>query len=273
MHILLPPSETKREGGNLPFVLEALAFPELLEKRRALRDALIELSADRESSARALKLGPRQLDEIDRNAALASAPALPAVDRFDGVLFDALDAASLPPAAREVLGRSVIVQSALWGPVGALDAIPAYRLSHDSRVPGMPLKRWWAAEAGRSLASLEGLVLDLRSGPTLLSPLWATRTNATSSVCAPGTPMAGCGPSITITSRARGASSERWPRTVSRRIRSTSSRPGRSSGVLPGSELRDGRTRSGHSGGLSVQLRRAHPVRWSSTSPADCISA
>ncbi|KZX22236.1 YaaA family protein [Rathayibacter tanaceti] len=163
MHILLPPSETKREGGNLPFVLEALAFPELLEKRRALRDALIELSADRESSARALKLGPRQLDEIDRNAALASAPALPAVDRFDGVLFDALDAASLPPAAREVLGRSVIVQSALWGPVGALDAIPAYRLSHDSRVPGMPLKRWWAAEAGRSLASLEGLVLDLRS--------------------------------------------------------------------------------------------------------------
>lgn len=163
MHVLLPPSETKRDGGTAPFVLEALAFPALTERRRALRDALVELARDRELSARALKLGPRQLGEIDRNAALPAAPAMAAVDRFDGVLFDALDAATLSAGAREALGRTVIVQSALWGPVGALDAIPAYRLSHDSKVPGTPLKRWWAADAGAQLSSLGGLVLDLRS--------------------------------------------------------------------------------------------------------------
>nr|WP_202130032.1 peroxide stress protein YaaA [Rathayibacter iranicus] len=160
---MLPPSETKRDGGTVPFALEALAFPELVEKRRALRDALITLSSDRELSATALKLGPRQLGEVDRNAALASAPGLAAADRFDGVLFDALDAASLDAGGREALGRSVVIQSALWGPVGALDLIPAYRLSHDSRVPGMPLRRWWAAEAGRALSAHSGLVLDLRS--------------------------------------------------------------------------------------------------------------
>ncbi|QHC67071.1 peroxide stress protein YaaA [Rathayibacter sp. VKM Ac-2759] len=163
MHVLLPPSETKRSGGSSPFALDRLAFPELTERRQLLRDALIDLSRDREAAARALKLGPRQLEEIDRNAALASSRAMPAVDRFDGVLFDALDAGSLDADARERLGRSVIIQSALWGPVCALDEIPAYRLSHDSRIPGLPLKRWWAEPASAVLAGLSGLVLDLRS--------------------------------------------------------------------------------------------------------------
>ncbi|KQQ00898.1 MULTISPECIES: YaaA family protein [unclassified Rathayibacter] len=163
MHVLLPPSETKRSGGSSPFVLEDLAFPELTDRRRLLRDALVELSRDRELSTRALKLGPRQLDEIDRNAALVSPLGMAAVDRFDGVLFDALDAGSLTTGAQEVLGQIVVIHSALWGPVRALDAIPAYRLSHDSRIPGFPLKRWWAQSAAEVIAGLSGLVLDLRS--------------------------------------------------------------------------------------------------------------
>ena len=163
MHVLLPPSETKRDGGSAEFRVEELSFPGLTERRVALRDALVALAGDRDAAARALKLGPRQLGEIERNAALPTASAMPAVDRFDGVLFDALEAASLSAGARGVLGRIVVVQSALWGPVRGLDGIPAYRLSHDSRIPGMPLKRWWAAEAGRELSALPGLVLDLRS--------------------------------------------------------------------------------------------------------------
>ena len=138
MHVLLPPSETKRDGGSAEFRVEALSFPGLTERRVALRDALVALAGDRDAAARALKLGPRQLGEIERNAALPTAPAMPAVDRFDGVLFDALEAASLSAGARGVLGRIVVVQSALWGPVRGLDGIPAYRLSHDSRLPELP---------------------------------------------------------------------------------------------------------------------------------------
>lgn len=147
----------------MAFSLERLAFPELAERRRVLLEALVALSADPAAAARALKLGPRQLGEIERNAALPTAPGMPAVDRFDGVLFDALDAGSLSTPAREWLDDHVLIQSALWGPVGALDAIPAYRLSHDSRIPGVPLRRWWAAVASGVLGSLPGLVLDLRS--------------------------------------------------------------------------------------------------------------
>ncbi|AJM77887.1 YaaA family protein [Rathayibacter toxicus] len=177
MRVLLPPSETKRSGGSSAFALEQLTFPALLQRRRTLRDAVVTLAADREASARALKLGPRQLDEILRNADLLTAPGMSAVDRFDGVLYEALDAASLSEQERVSLGRRVLIQSALWGPIGALDAIPAYRLSHDSRVPGISLKRWWADAAGEVLATLSGLVLDLRSEAyAALGPLMFSET-------------------------------------------------------------------------------------------------
>ena len=88
----------------------------------------------------ALKLGRTQASEVDRNRALTSSPTMPALDRYTGVLYDALDAPTLAPAAREFAGRHVLWHSARFGPVGALDLVPAYRLSHDSRLTGHPLK-------------------------------------------------------------------------------------------------------------------------------------
>ena len=111
----------------------------------------------------ALKLGRTQASEVDRNRALTTSPTMPALDRYTGVLYDALDAPTLAPAARDFAGRHVLVHSALFGPVGALDLIPAYRLSHDSRLPGHPLKKHWNGPATRALAASTGLVLDLRS--------------------------------------------------------------------------------------------------------------
>ena len=111
----------------------------------------------------ALKLGRTQASEVDRNRALTTSPTMPALDRYTGVLYDALDAPTLAPAARDFAGRHVLVHSALFGPVGALDLVPAYRLSHDSRVPGHPLKKHWGDAVTRALAASTGLVLDLRS--------------------------------------------------------------------------------------------------------------
>ncbi len=128
MLILLPPSETKRVGGKArPLALDALALPQLAPQRDAVVDALVGLSADADGAARVLKLCERQRGEIADTAALRTAPTLPAIDRYTGVLFDALDAASLPAPARRWLGAHVLVQSAPFGPVGALDPIPADR--------------------------------------------------------------------------------------------------------------------------------------------------
>ena len=128
MLILLPPSETKRPGGRArPVELSALALPQLAPQREAVVDALVALSADEEVAARVLKLSARQRSEIADNAALRTAPTLPAIDRYTGVLFDGLDASSLDAPARPASGAHVLIQSAPFGPVGALDEIPAAR--------------------------------------------------------------------------------------------------------------------------------------------------
>lgn len=119
----------------------------------------------------ALKLGRTQSAEVGRNLVLASSPTLPVLDRYTGVLYDALDAATLEPAARDWAGRHVLVHSALFGPVGGLDLIPAYRLSFDSKLPEIALKKHWSEPVAHVLARSEGLLLDLRSaGYAALGP-------------------------------------------------------------------------------------------------------
>lgn len=111
----------------------------------------------------ALGLGPKQRAEIDRNRALTLSPTMAAIDRYTGVLYDALDAASLSAGARRFAGEHVAIHSALFGLVGALDPIPAYRLSHNSKVPEMPLRKHWAESVSSVLGTISGPVLDFRS--------------------------------------------------------------------------------------------------------------
>lgn len=166
MLILLPPSETKRPGGaRRPLDLSALALPSLSSSRATVVDALTALSEDPAAAARTLKLGPSQQGEIAVNAALRTSPTMPAVDRYTGVLYDALGAATLDTAGRRWLGRHVLIHSAPFGPVGALDPIPAYRLGATASLPPLAsLKRVWADAVTKALAAEQPrFVLDLRS--------------------------------------------------------------------------------------------------------------
>lgn len=163
MLILLPPSETKRQGGHSPHLaIGGLRFSGLAALRRSLLKQVALLARDPAASMTALKLGPRLADEVGRNLVVAKSPTMPALDRYTGVLFDALDAESLSLAARAFAGEHLVIHSALFGPVSALDGIPAYRLSHDSKVPGIQLKRYWSEAVSRELRG-SGLILDLRS--------------------------------------------------------------------------------------------------------------
>lgn len=166
MKILLPPSETKRTGGaDQPIDPQALALASLASHREAVIDALVVLSADAEASRRVLKLSDRQLGDIGHNLALRTAATMPAVDRYTGVLFDALDAAQLSAPARRWLGAHVLIHSAPFGPISALDPIPSYRLAAGTSLPGVaPLRRHWADAVSCALAEEEAsFILDLRS--------------------------------------------------------------------------------------------------------------
>ena len=165
MLLILPPSETKRDGGSEASRLDlaALGFPSLTPQREAALAALRTLSRSVELSTAALKLGITQRFEIDRNRALLSSPVLPAIDRYTGVIYDAVDAATLSETARAFAARHLAIGSALFGLLRSHDPIPAYRLSHDSRLPGLGLGKLWRAGVEAELRQQEGLILDLRS--------------------------------------------------------------------------------------------------------------
>ncbi|WP_278312847.1 YaaA family protein [Lolliginicoccus levis] len=167
MLIILPPSETKAIGGSgAPLDLATLALPALAPIREHIIDATVALAAKPDECAAALKLGPRQLDDVGRNAALWSSPTAPALERYTGVLFDALDAGSMTLSERGRAEERLLIGSALLGAVAAADPIPYYKLSAASRIPGEPtLRALWRPVLGEEIAALgRGLVIDLRSG-------------------------------------------------------------------------------------------------------------
>lgn len=165
MLLLLPPSETKRDGGEDGTCLDlaGLKFPGLTSARRRVVAATRALSSNIGSMSVALKLGPSQRFEVLRNRELRRSPTCAAMDRYTGVLYDALDASTLDAAAREFAARHVVIHSAMFGLIGAADRIPAYRLSQDSRLPGLPLASVWRRPLAELLGGYDGLIIDLRS--------------------------------------------------------------------------------------------------------------
>jgi cytoplasmic iron level regulating protein YaaA (DUF328/UPF0246 family) len=166
--VLLPPSETKRSGGDgSPLRLDRLSFSALAELRAELVDEVVALAADIPTCRRALGLTAAQDAEIERNAALATTPTLPAIDRYTGVLYDALDIASLRGATAARARARLAIGSALFGLLRADDPVPPYRLSATSRLPGRPtLAARWRPRLEPLLAEIatDELVVDLRSG-------------------------------------------------------------------------------------------------------------
>jgi uncharacterized protein len=172
--VLLPPSETKAPGGDgPPLDLSALTAPELTPVRTELVETLVKLAGDVPAARAALGVTPRQDDEIARNAVLWTSPTLLALHRYTGVLYEALDVASMTRGQRARAGRRLAIGSALFGLVRGEDRIPAYRLSAGSALPGLPtLRALWKPALTPVLAGVDELVVDLRSGSyTSLAPV------------------------------------------------------------------------------------------------------
>ncbi|MET7688345.1 peroxide stress protein YaaA [Streptomyces sp. NPDC005483] len=168
MLVLLPPSEGKASSGRgAPLKLESLSLPGLNESREAVLDALVELcAADEEKAREVLGLSEGLRGEVAKNVELRTAGARPAGEIYTGVLYDALDLASLDAAAKRRAARSLLVFSGLWGAVRVTDRIPSYRCSMGVKLPGLgALGAHWKTPMASVLTETagSGLVLDLRS--------------------------------------------------------------------------------------------------------------
>jgi hypothetical protein len=166
--VLLPPSEGKAPSGRgAPLKPESLALPGLAEARRVVLDELVELcAADEEKAREVLGLSEGLRGEVAKNTELRTAGARPAGQIYTGVLYDALDLASLDATAKKRAARSLLVFSGLWGAVRVTDRIPSYRCSMGVKLPGLgSLGGHWRAPMASVLPEVagDGLVLDLRS--------------------------------------------------------------------------------------------------------------
>ncbi|MFC7496051.1 MULTISPECIES: peroxide stress protein YaaA [unclassified Nocardioides] len=168
MLILLPPSEGKaapRRGK--PLDLATLDFPTLTPARERVLDALVELcEGDPDVAAKTLGVGGTQLDLVDLNRGLRGNPTARADQVYTGVLYDALDVATLSTAARRRATKRLAVTSSLFGLVRPGDRIPAYRLSGDTTLPGLgAVAAVWRECLGDAVTEAlgRGLLVDLRS--------------------------------------------------------------------------------------------------------------
>ncbi|MGW5560044.1 peroxide stress protein YaaA [Micromonospora sp. NPDC003944] len=170
MLILLPPSEGKADAGTgRRWAPDRLSLPELNPARERVLDALVAVSAgpDQEAARAALGLSEGQRGELRRNARLREAATAPAERLYTGVLYEALDLASLPATAQRAARRSILISSGLWGAVRLADRIPPYRCPIAARLPDVgALSTYWRRELTPAVdaAAGRGPVLDLRSG-------------------------------------------------------------------------------------------------------------
>lgn len=156
--ILLPPSKGMTSGGDGPawhpthgrfggaLASARLEVADTLERIGGGDGPLLGLKDDRLAEAAAA------------NTALIGAPTVPAWRRYTGVVYDALDAATLPDR------EPIVVVSALLGLVGFDDPVPEYRLAGGKSLPGVgPLWRYWRERLEEAYALLQRPIFDLTS--------------------------------------------------------------------------------------------------------------
>jgi cytoplasmic iron level regulating protein YaaA (DUF328/UPF0246 family) len=164
--VLLPPSEGKAYGGSgAPLDLATLSFPALTRTRRALVKDLVRLAKkDTAALQQALGLSDAQRAEVLKDRDLLTAPALPVMELYTGVVYDNLSYATLPARGRRRADESLVVASALFGLLRPTDRVPSYRLSGSTVLPGLGgLAPRWKPVLEPLLAE-EPFVVDLRSG-------------------------------------------------------------------------------------------------------------
>ena len=153
--ILLPPSEGKAPGGGgPPWAPGTLALDLDAQRTRVLRALATAMRGSATSRGRLLGAKGAALaaaTEVDRT--VATSPTMPAIERYTGVLYDALDHRSLSATRRRRLDESVIIVSGLWGLVTPADPIPEYKLKMGAKLGRLgPLSTWWRADLSARLA-------------------------------------------------------------------------------------------------------------------------
>ncbi len=155
--VLLPPSEGKAGGGSgTPWAPGTMAVDLDTQREHAIAALLRAMRQNQAARAKLLGVkGDALAAATEANRGLREAPTMPAIERYTGVLYDALDVASLRATQRRRLDRSVLIVSGLWGLVAPSDPIPDYKLKMGASLPRLGrLSTWWRGPISAQLDEL-----------------------------------------------------------------------------------------------------------------------
>lgn len=189
--VLLPPSEGKAAGGRgRPWQPGSIAFPELDEARAQVMASLSAAMVSPEP-LRAKLLGVKGdalAAATTANSSVSTAPTRATIDRYTGVLYDALDAATLPAVSRRRLNRQVIIFSGVFGATRPGDRIPDHKLKMSAGLAPMgTLATWWRRPLTDAMASSVQRRMVWNLLPLEHDAAWAPPEAGTA---APGAPTA-----------------------------------------------------------------------------------
>ena len=167
MKILLAPAETKNSGGDKKaFCKENFFLSELFEKREEIFNKYEEFISSSTIEELSAWFGLKKIDEVKKyKESLKSKPTMKAINRYEGVAFDALDYNNLDKLTQNYIDDNVLLFSNLFGPIKASDLIPDYKYKQGAKLPGIAVEKFYLDNFTNSLDDFIGNeVIDLRAG-------------------------------------------------------------------------------------------------------------
>lgn len=146
--ILIPPSEGKQSGGHLP------PLKKLPSEVREIAHRLNGVKAGEWEKLLGVK-GKVLEQAVAANRSLTASATLPAIERYSGVVYSALDYPSLNKKEQTYINRHVRIVSALFGLVSPDQPIPDYKLKIDK----LGADKYWQPLIAEQLR--DAFVIDL----------------------------------------------------------------------------------------------------------------
>jgi len=167
MKILLAPAETKNSGGESPsFSKENFSFPELFSKREEIINIYEDLLKSSTIEELSKWFGLKNLKDVEKyKESLINKPTMKAINRYNGVAFDALDYINLKDDEQKYIDENVVLFSNLFGPILAKDLIPDYKYKQGAKLPNISVEKFYLDNFTDTLDNfIEDELIDLRAG-------------------------------------------------------------------------------------------------------------
>lgn len=167
MKILLAPAETKNQGGDLnSYCKENFFLEKLFEKRDEVFNTYEKLLDNSSIEELSSWFGLKKLDEVARyKESLVNKPSMKAIQRYNGVAFDAIEYDNLDEKAQTYIDENVLLFSNLFGPIKANDLIPDYKYKQGAKLPNFAVEKFYMENFTEALDEYVGEeIIDLRAG-------------------------------------------------------------------------------------------------------------